>query len=96
MLRMNVTPIQIMDKGIRIPIEYVGDVREFVLEVEEDAIWLRPKENGFHKETDDPNPEPKQGWLQQMVGMVETSNPTASVDVEAILADEFGVSGQNE
>lgn len=40
---MNITPIQVMNEGVLIPTEYLGNAREFEFELRGENVLVRPK-----------------------------------------------------
>ena len=142
MFSMNILPIQVVDGGVLIPLEYLQNAREFEVERREGYVVVRPKTNGSNGHThavpteidqeddaltqrlrekypwvgmaknmdprtsidaeeilsaetstpQEPNqaaPSPKLNWLQEISGMAETSDPTASGRVKEILMAEI-------
>ena len=79
------TPIQVLGGRVLIPVEYLGNATEFSVELQDGHVVVQPK---LPLRADDAESEPT--WLQRIVGMVETTNPTASSDVKEILKEEFG------
>lgn len=94
---MNILPIQVVDGGVLIPLEYLQNAREFEVEMQDEYVIVRPKTNGSNghphaaplEKIDPPIPSQKPNWLQEISGIFETADPTASSRVKEILMDEI-------
>ena len=84
MTDMVIPPIQITDTGVLIPRSYLQDARDFEFEVIDSYVLVRPKANG--KSTLRPSTSSRFSF----VGIAETRNPNASIEVEEILERELG------
>ncbi len=84
MADMVIPPIQVTDTGVLIPRSYLQDASEFEFEVIDGYVLVRLKTNGR-------NGEREKTWLEGIIGIAETRNPNASVEVEEILERELGV-----
>lgn len=101
---MVMMPIQIMPEGVLIPLYYLQNAHEFELEVVDGHLLVRPKTNGQPVETSWlTDPTAMVGHEQPLVstdelssrypwiGIVQTGNRNASVEVEEILAEEIDI-----
>jgi len=77
-------PIQVTEEGVLIPKTYLRNADEIEVIVKADYILVRP--HGRPK-PDAPSHAVREGRYS-FIGIGETSNPTASTDVEAILERE--------
>ncbi|GJM42237.1 MAG: hypothetical protein DHS20C20_25190 [Ardenticatenaceae bacterium] len=77
---MNVFPIQITNEGVLIPLDYLRNAQDFEFEIRNGNVLVKPKESK------EPLPDVKKRF--PWVGMYTSKNPTASEDVEDILAAE--------
>ncbi len=80
---MNIYPIQVTDEGVLIPLTYLQEATEFEWEVRNGHVLLRPKANGRQTQ------QLEKSWLEDLVGIAETRDPTASSRVEEILEAEI-------
>jgi hypothetical protein len=81
---MNVFPIQVTQKGVLIPREYLsGD--QFELVVTKDHVMIRPKADAVEEL------QPSKSSRFSFVGIATSKNPEASENFEAILQQELGV-----
>jgi hypothetical protein len=79
---MNLFPIQVTDRGVLIPLNYLQNAHQFEFEIENGHLLVRPKaEADAVQET--------QSWLHSLVGIAETKDPTASGRVKEIIAAEI-------
>lgn len=85
MADMVIPPIQVNDTGVLIPRSYLQDASEFEFEVIDGYVLVRPKANGGL------TLRPSTSSRFSFVGIAETRNPNASVEVEEILERELGV-----
>jgi hypothetical protein len=76
-----IAPIQVTDEGVLIPRQYLSDSDEFELVLSDAFLLVRPKLS------EEPLPEVQKRF--PWIGMAETKDPTASVRVEEILAEEI-------
>ncbi len=76
-----VIPIQVTQEGVIIPKTYLRDARDVDVVVTPDYVIVKPRE-----ETSSTAPAPSQSQRYSFVGIGKTRNPTASVEVEAIIA----------
>ncbi len=81
---MNVYPIQITEEGVLIPREYLPGVNEIETVITEEHILIRPKLSN------EPDLLPSESSRFSFVGIANSSNPNASVEVEDILHIEMG------
>ncbi len=75
---MNMLPIQITDKGVLIPREYVQSAGEIELVVMEEYVLVRSK----NESNNDQELFPSESSHFLFVGIAKSSNPKASVEVE--------------
>jgi hypothetical protein len=78
-----VIPIQVTQEGVIIPKTYLRDASNVDVVVTPEYVIVKPRE-----EIQAASPEPSQSRRYSFVGIGETRNPTASVEVEAILERE--------
>lgn len=78
-----VIPIQVTEEGVIIPKTYLRDASDVDVEVTPEYVIVKPREV-----PQSATPEPSQSQRYSFVGIGETRNPTASVEVEAILERE--------
>lgn len=75
---MEIKPIQIMEQGVLIPLEYLHNAHEFEFELVNGHVLVRAKQSD----------KQKQGWPYEWIGIARSSNPNASMEVEEILMAE--------
>lgn len=80
---MNMQPIQVLEDGVLIPLEYLSNARDFEFERINGHVMVRPKVDSNSIAS-----EPAKSWLSDLIGIAETRDPTASSRVEEILMDE--------
>ncbi|MCB9432429.1 MAG: hypothetical protein H6668_10635 [Ardenticatenaceae bacterium] len=81
---MDIDPIRVTVEGILIPRHYLGDAREFEIEIKNGFVLVRPK-------AAQPVPlRPSESSRFSFVGIATSQNPNASLEAEAILAKELG------
>ncbi|MCB8942679.1 MAG: hypothetical protein H6658_02770 [Ardenticatenaceae bacterium] len=78
---IEIAPIQVTDKGIWIPRQYLSDSDEFELVLSDTFLLVRPKLS------EEPLPEVQERF--PWIGIAETKDPTASERFEEILAEEI-------
>jgi hypothetical protein len=79
---MNILPIQVTERGVLIPLDYLQNAHQFEFEIENGHVLVRPKAEA------EPAQETK-SWLHGLVGIAETKDPTASGRVKEIIAAEI-------
>lgn len=81
---MDIEPIRITTEGVLIPRHYLGDAKEFEIEIKNGFVLVRPKNV-------QPAPlHPSESSRFSFVGIATSRNPNASLEAEAILARELG------
>ena len=81
MTTRSTVPIQVTDEGVYIPRRYLREGEEFEVLVSDEYVLVRPKTNGDKAK--------EKSWLEPLIGIAETTDPTASERVEEILAAEI-------
>ena len=81
---MDIDPIRVTSEGILIPRHYLGDAKEFDIEIKNGFVLIRPKAVR-------PVPlRPSESSRFSFVGIGTSRNPDASLEAEAILSRELG------
>ncbi|MEI2611554.1 MAG: hypothetical protein V9G20_23210 [Candidatus Promineifilaceae bacterium] len=78
---MNVLPIQVVNGGVLIPLQYLQNADQFEFELTNGHVLVKPKT------VEKPLAEVHKRF--PWIGMAESQNPTASQDVEEILMAEI-------
>ena len=79
---MNILPIQVTERGVLIPLDYLQNAHQFEFEIENGHLLVRPKAEAE-------SAQESKSWLYDLVGIVETKDPTASSRVKEIIAAEI-------
>ncbi len=78
---MELKPIQVMEQGVLIPLEYLHNAHEFEFELIDGYLLVRPK-------LPQPTLLPSESSFFSFVGIARSRNPNASAEVEDILMAE--------
>lgn len=81
---MEIKPIQIMEQGVLIPLEYLHNAHEFEFELVNGHVLVRAKQ-------EEPALLPSESSRFSFVGIAHSRNPNASIEVEDILQRELGL-----
>ena len=89
---MNMQPIQVLEDGVLIPVEYLSNARNFEFERINGHVMVRPKieQDVVETEKDVDYMLPSESSRFSFVGIAETRNPYASEEVEEVLKKELG------
>ncbi|GAB4162781.1 MAG: hypothetical protein Fur0021_37340 [Candidatus Promineifilaceae bacterium] len=86
---MEVKPVQIMEQGVLIPLEYLHNAREFEFELVNGHVLVWAKQ-------EEPTLLPGESSRFSFVGIALSRNPNASIEVEEILQREPGLDADRE